>query len=267
MSFRDALSNRSATAYADFLAPHLTENTRLLDCGCGAGSITVGLAGSVRCVVGLDLSAATLKPAVSHLAAESIRNVRFVVGNGTQLPFSEESFDAVLMHSLLEAAADPAGVVREASRVLVPGGLLAAASVEYGGRVLAGPHREALERFYAVRERLWTLDRIARPRAGRDLRQLLHGGGFAAIEATAHYLSYGTPEGVRTFGEERARDCAEPWFSSRSLARQLFTEEELRHTQHAWEEWSRSPDSFLAFAWCRVVGRKPVRCRTTSACS
>jgi len=267
MSFRDALANRSAAVYADFLAPHLTESTRLLDCGCGAGSITVGLAGSVRCIVGLDLSAATLKPAVSHLAAESIRNVRFVAGNGTQLPFAGESFDAVLMHSVLEAAGDPADLVREASRVLAPGGLLAAASVEYGGRVLGGPHRETLERFYAVRERLWALERIGRPRAGRDLRRLLHAGGFTGIEATAHYLSYGTPDAVHAFGEARGLDCAEPWFSSRSLAHVLFTEEELRHTQRAWQEWSQSPDSFLAFAWCRVVGRKPGRCRTTSACS
>jgi len=47
----------------------------------------------------------------------------------------------------------------------------------------------------------------------------------------------------------------------------LFTEEELQRTQRAWEVWSRSPDSFLAFSWCRVVGRKPGRCRTTSRCT
>lgn len=267
MSFRDAIANRSAAAYADFVVPHLTENTRLLDCGCGSGSIAVGLAGSVRRVVGLDLNAFALKPAMSHLVAERIRNVRFVAGDGAQLPFSEESFDAVLMHSVLEAALDPAVLVREALRVLAPGGLLAAASVEYGGRVLSGPHQEELERFYAVRERLWLLERVARPRAGRDLRQLLHSCGFTGIEATAHYLSYGTPEAVRSFGQAPAQDCVEPWFSSRSLANQLFTEEELQHTRRAWEAWSRSPDSFLAFAWCRVVGRKPGRCRTTSRCT
>ena len=36
---------------------HLTGNTRLLDCGCGARTITVGLADSVRWVVGLDRNA------------------------------------------------------------------------------------------------------------------------------------------------------------------------------------------------------------------
>ena len=257
MTFREALANRSATVYADFLVPHLSQSARLLDCGCGSGSIAVGLAGAVRWVVGIDLAAADLKPAAAHVAAEAIPNVRFVAADGGRLPFADARFDAVLMHSVLEAAADPAGLVREASRVLLPGGLLAAASVEYGGRVLAGPHREVLERFYAVRERLWLLDRIARPREGRNLRRLLHAAGFTGVEATAHYLSYGTADAVRAFGEARARDCTDPWFASRSVAHDLLTTEELEQTRRAWEEWSRSPESFLAFAWCRAVGRKP----------
>jgi ubiquinone/menaquinone biosynthesis C-methylase UbiE len=91
MSFQDTLASRSAAVYADFLIPHLTENTRLLDCGCGSGSITVGLAASVRRAVGLDLSAAAFKPAISHLVAKSVRNVFFVAGNGAWLPFPEES--------------------------------------------------------------------------------------------------------------------------------------------------------------------------------
>lgn len=257
MSFHERLADRSAAVYADFLVPHLTGQTRLLDCGCGAGSIAVGLASRVRVVVGVDLDAAALRPAGAYVAAESIGNVHFAGADASMLPFADERFDAVLMHSVLEAAADPVALVREASRVLVPGGVVAAASVEYGGRVMAGPQRDALERFYAARERLWSLERIARPRAGRELRQLLHGCGFERVEATAHYLSYGTPEAVRSFGDARARDCEEPWFASRSVAHGLFSDDELRRTQRAWEEWSRSPDAFVAFAWCRAIGRKP----------
>jgi hypothetical protein len=38
-----------------------------------------------------------------------------------------------------------------------------------------------------------------------------------------------------------------------------YTEEELERTRQAWEEWSHSPAAFLAFAWCRVLGRKRAR--------
>jgi SAM-dependent methyltransferase len=186
-----------------------------------------------------------------------------VAADGGRLPFGAETFDAVLMHSVLEAAIDPLALVCEASRVLAPAGVLAAASVDYGGRVLAGPHRDTLERFYEVREQLWELDAVARPRAGRDLRQLLHRGGFTHVNANAHYLSYGNADAVREFGRARAEDCADPWFSSKSVAHGLIAAHELTGMRRAWEEWAESAEAFFAFAWCRVVGSKPAARRPT----
>ena len=46
----------------------------------------------------------------------------FVVGGGEHLPFRDESFDAILLIDVLEHIADDAGVAREATRVLRPGG-------------------------------------------------------------------------------------------------------------------------------------------------
>lgn len=48
---------RQVDAVADFLLPHLIPGMRLLDCGCGPGSITLGLAKAVLPgqVVGIDL--------------------------------------------------------------------------------------------------------------------------------------------------------------------------------------------------------------------
>ena len=47
MSFEDQMSARSASVYADFLLPHLSEESILLDCGTGSGAIAVGLSSSV----------------------------------------------------------------------------------------------------------------------------------------------------------------------------------------------------------------------------
>ena len=44
MSFEDLMRNRSATEYADFVLPSIDSLDRVLDVGCGAGSITIGLA-------------------------------------------------------------------------------------------------------------------------------------------------------------------------------------------------------------------------------
>ena len=257
MSFEEAVLRRSAAEYADFLLPLLSKGARVLDSGCGPGTITVGLAESAGRVVGLDRSPEDLREAATHLQGQGIPNVDFVAAEAERVPFASDAFDAVLLHSVLEAVASPAVLLREAMRVLVPGGFLAAASVDYGGRVLAGPRQDVLERFYQVREQLWAREGRARPRSGRDLRGLLGREGFTGIDATARYFSYGNDSAVREFGRARARDCADPWFVSRSVAHELATPEELAATKRAWEEWSESADAFFAFSWCRVVGRKP----------
>lgn len=254
MSFQETIDHRPAEVHADFLLPLLRGDMRVLDLGCGPGSITVGLASGARLVVGVDLRADGFGPARGHLRQHGIAGVHFVAGDGGRLPFPTACFDAVLLHSILEAARDPSALVREAHRVLVPGGIVAAASVDYGGLVVAGPERDVLEAFYSARERLWALDGIARPRSGRDLRRLLHDGGFTGVVASARYLTYGTPDAVRSFGEARVRDCTDSWFRSRSAAHGIAAPDDLLRMQRAWEAWSRAPDAFLAFAWCRAIG-------------
>jgi hypothetical protein len=63
---------------------------------------------------------------------------------------------------------------------------------------------------------------------------------------------------VREFGLARAEQCGgDDWYADRAQAHGLATPEELEDLRHAWMEWSKAPDAYLAFAWCRAVGRKP----------
>jgi SAM-dependent methyltransferase len=58
-----AIKLRGADVYADFLIPHLRPGVTVLDCGCGAGTITLGLAEAVPDghVIGVDLDLSGLK--------------------------------------------------------------------------------------------------------------------------------------------------------------------------------------------------------------
>ena len=47
--------SRSARVYADFLAPHLSSRSHLLDVGCGSGELSLDLAISVGQVTGIDV--------------------------------------------------------------------------------------------------------------------------------------------------------------------------------------------------------------------
>ena len=107
---------------------------------------------------------------------------------------------------MLETVGDPANVVAELRRVTKFGGVAGAASVEYGGLILAGNQTAGPQRFYEIRQLLWRAG-IAEPNMGRRLRGLFEEGGFSRVEALADYISYGTPDRVTAFARDRAAEC------------------------------------------------------------
>ena len=248
---------RNAADYADFLLPHLRSDFRVLDAGCGRGTITLGLAESAGSVVGVDLDAQDLADARRYAAEHGIVNVDFRAGDVYALDFPDDHFDACLCHSVLEALESPLDGLLEIKRTLKSGAVLGVASVEYGGLILAGPQEELLRRFYAVREQVWLLEQAADPYAGRQLRGLLARAGFEEVTAASKYFCYGTPETVRTFGLARAEDCGDTSYARSAEKHGLVTRQDLEAMGRAWVEWSDSPAAYAAFAWCRALGWKP----------
>ncbi len=169
-----ALQSRSAEVYAGFLLPHLRPDMVVLDCGCGEGAIAIGLSEVVPRgrVIGVDLGPDNLAAARRYAAATGRANLAWAVADGRQLPFDDASFEAVLCHSVLETLDEPAKVVAELRRVTKRGGVVGAASVEYGGLILGGERTQGPRRFYDIREQLWRVAGIAEPNMGRRLRGL-----------------------------------------------------------------------------------------------
>jgi ubiquinone/menaquinone biosynthesis C-methylase UbiE len=255
--FEKSLQERSARDYADFLLPHLGDGSLVLDVGCGQGTITLGLAGTAGHVVGVDLSEEEFAHARHYAAEHGIGNVEFRVSSVDALDFPADHFDGCLCHSVLETLDRPLDALIEIKRTLQPGGVIGVACVEYGGLVLAGPEEELLSRFYAIREQVWQLEKVADPYRGRRLRGLLVSAGFDRVEATSKYFSYGTEEAVESFGRARAEDCSDRWYSASAQKYGLATASDLEAMSRAWLAWSRSPEAYAAFAWCRAVGWKP----------
>jgi ubiquinone/menaquinone biosynthesis C-methylase UbiE len=126
---RAAIELRGADVYAGFLIPHLRPGTTVLDCGCGAGTITLGLAEAVPegHVVGVDLDLFGLKGAQRAAVSLGQLNLSWIAADGRSLPFHDAIFDAVLCHSMLETLDDPAPVIAELRRVTKRGGVVGAA--------------------------------------------------------------------------------------------------------------------------------------------
>jgi SAM-dependent methyltransferase len=160
--------------------------TRVLDVGSGTGKSSFWLAEHAREVIGVEPVAAMRAAAERAAAAQGIRNVRFVGGDGVALPLRSESVDAIFSIT--------AGMrsIEELLRVLRPGGVIVIVDVApgwYGGEL----H-----------------DIIGEETELEDLnRQLVDDLGFS-YEDFENTQEYGTTENIlRTYGFIHGRKAIE----------------------------------------------------------
>ncbi|HZH28144.1 MAG TPA: metalloregulator ArsR/SmtB family transcription factor [Azospirillaceae bacterium] len=96
----------------------------LLDIGTGTGRMLELFGSRVGRAVGIDTSREMLAVARANLERAGLRHCQVRQADMYQLPFTSQSFDAVLIHQVLHYAETPADAVAEAARVLRPGGRL-----------------------------------------------------------------------------------------------------------------------------------------------
>jgi ubiquinone/menaquinone biosynthesis C-methylase UbiE len=79
-----AIKARGADVYAEFLLRHIRPDMAVLDCGCGEGTITVGLAEAVPegWLVGIDLRQRDLSIARSNFVAFQVARAREAEAHG-----------------------------------------------------------------------------------------------------------------------------------------------------------------------------------------
>jgi 2-polyprenyl-3-methyl-5-hydroxy-6-metoxy-1,4-benzoquinol methylase len=101
---------------------YLKDSDVVLDYGCGTGTTACDIAGNVKDVQGIDISARMIEIATSKATKAKIANVAFTQGDIFDDQLEEGSFDVILAFNMLHTVPDPQKVVQRTLELLKPGG-------------------------------------------------------------------------------------------------------------------------------------------------
>ncbi len=250
------IAGRTADIHAAFFLPYLRAGMNLLDCGCGPGTITVGLAQTVSPgnVAGIDLEESQLELARENAAKLGLTNVKFESGSGYELPYQDNLFDAVFSHAMLEHIHDPLAVVKQIHRVLKPGGLIGIRCVDLAATLIA-PAGPTLERAYDI----WLKYRQhcgGAPFLGRRLRALLREAGFAKTIGSASSETWGTPQMTKSMMSVLTAEFTGPKIAATATQMGWADQAQMDKATSALSDWGNHADAFMAIVWCEAVGWK-----------
>jgi ubiquinone/menaquinone biosynthesis C-methylase UbiE len=174
----------------DYLdAMEIATTAKVLDIGCGTGLAARAVARrpSFRgTVTGVDLSP-YLVAAASRLAIEEgiAERLEFCTGDVHKLDFSDDSFDALIAHTLLSHVDDPLSVLKEAARVVRRGGTVGIFDGDYAS--LTFDHPDPVKGKAYDEALINAL--VTNPRVMRQLPRLLQAAGLELVASASHVLS------------------------------------------------------------------------------
>jgi len=248
-SQRTYVGVRRAAQWVSFFLPYLKPNFSVLDCGCGVGSITLDIAELVAPgqVIGIDLDERQLEIARANAQKRGLTNVSFEQANAYTLRFTDNSFDAVLAHTLLYHLSDQVRALREFHRVLKAKGVAGIADDDFK-TVTFSPD---LSFFHRIVE-LWTQvmhHNRGNPFYSRHLRGLMLEAGFEKTVGFAVAADhYGTLDETRRFASILGGVIQSPDFVNLVISQNWSTQAELGGIMAELQKWGERPDAFFAMS-------------------
>ncbi len=242
---------RTVENSAQYLAAHLGSGQRILDVGCGPGSLTADIAAHAPgCeLVAIDASADVIAKAQrDHGDVAS-----FATGDIYALDAPDGHFDIVHAHQVLQHLDDPVAALREMRRVTKPGGIVAARDADYAGMTWA-PVSPPLTRWMEIYQAM-TASNGHDANAGRHLLGMAQDAGFTEIETTASIWCFATPESREWWANIWADRVRQSGYRDHALAQELAEPDELEAIAAAWHAWATADDAVFFVPHGEIIAR------------
>ncbi|KAK2747544.1 hypothetical protein FQN57_002037 [Myotisia sp. PD_48] len=236
---------RTASNSAAYLLPHITPTSKILDIGCGPGSISIGFAqrASKGHVTGIEYVADPLDQARELASSQGVANIEFAVGDIHSLDFPDNHFDIVHVHQVLQHIADPIQALREMRRVTKPGGIVAARE---SASMTWYPENAGINLWDVLMQKVGKA-KGGNPNPGRFIHVWAEKAGFdkAKITKSAGAWCYSSPEERQYWGGSMAARAKASGFASMAVKEGFATEEELESIARGWWEFVDEEDAWF----------------------
>jgi SAM-dependent methyltransferase len=246
---------RTAANSAAYLTGELRPHMRLLDIGCGPGTITADLAELLPQghVTGVDAAAGVLDRARATAERRGVTNVTFETADVLRLPYGDAEFCVVHAHQTLQHVGDPVGALREMRRVCRPGGIVAVRDGDYGGTFWY-PEVPGMDDWKDLYRRVAAANG-GTPDAGRRLHAWAREAGFTDVAVSTSNWCYHTPEERSWWSDLWAERTLSSTYAEAAVAGGHATEAGLQRISDAWRRWGAEEDG-----WFTVVNGE-ILCR------
>jgi len=114
---------------------YLSANDHVLDFGCATGTKTLELAGLIKHIHGLDISAEMISEAMKKKSKATVTNVTFLQGTIFNEDLEKASFDKIIAYSILHLVEASEKVIRRIYELLKPGGLFISETACFSDRM------------------------------------------------------------------------------------------------------------------------------------
>ncbi len=240
-----------------FLLPHLQPGMQVLDVGCGPGFLSARLSKAIAPgqLHGVDIEPSQIEIARAVAQKREIDNATYAVADAIELPFPDNSFDAVHYAGVLFFIPNVAAALAEARRVLKPGGIVACREMMVDS-CYTYPELGVMRRAWEIFADLIEAD-DGHAQMGRELKTHLIEAGFVDVTISAAVESYSTAEELdiiyrvvrQSFLDGEPAEAAKKYGAATTALLEAVTS--------AFDEWRSQPGATAGLAFGQAIARNP----------